>query len=340
MVKFNPDEDNKCCWRFWGCSLNNGLLYCWTVPILVSSAVILFIVLLAVSIKDVDENEMAIPYGKISRHVGSVVDAGKRAYPPDTHLFIYDRKFITNELEIPCISKDGLVITLRVVQQYRLLKEELKSVLFDFGEQRKLDDYIDTIAQDTIRDACAAFNGEEFFSRRGDVENFIITNMTVVTREADAHVEPGFIQLKNIALPRTFLNAIQSKQLALEDVDVANNERAQTLIQAETRRQQADLDAQIVIVNANAAGDVIKLAAQERANARLIQWAERAKAFIIDLEALNIDPITYVDNYLFVRLRSQTLTPVQQSCLRICEANPPASSCWFCFTTATPSVSV
>lgn len=337
MVRFNPEEDNRCLWRCWGCAWNNNEIYCWVSSIFGFVAALLFIVLLAVSIKDVDENEMAIPYGKVSRSVGNVVDAGKRAYPPDTELFTYDRKFITNDIRLTCISKDGLVITLDVVQQYRLLKSELKDIFFNFGKQEALDAYIDTIAQDTVRDVCANFLGEEFFSRRGTVESHIINNMTTTTTETNAHVEPGFIQLKNIGLPSALLSAIQAKQLALEDVDVARNERAQTIIQAQTRQQQARLDADIVLANANAAGNGIRIAASERANARLIQWAERAKAFIIDLEALGVDANTYVDNYLFVRLQAQTLTPVQQSCLKNC---PTGSACWYCFTTASPSVAV
>jgi hypothetical protein len=165
----------------------------------------------------------------------------------------------------------------------------------------------------------------------------MINNLTKVVAEADAHAEPGFVQLKNIALPQALLTAIQNKQLALEDVDVANNERAQKLIQKETEKQEASLDAQIKLVAANATANGIRIAATEKANARLIQWSERQKAFIIDLDALEIDPEVYVDDYLFPRLRAQTLTPTQQSCLQTC---PPATACWYCFTTAIPAVSV
>jgi len=280
---------------------------------------------------------VAIPYDKVSRKVGKILNAGKHLLYPSVRMFKFDRKFITNDLEISCISADGLIVNVDVTQQYQLVKDDLKTILFDFGGQDALDDYVDVIAQDTIRDVCATFNGEEFFSKRGDVEQMMINNLTTVISAAEAHVVPGFVQLKNIALPTALLTAIQNKQLALEDVDIANSERAQQLIQKETQKQEAALDAQILLVNANATGNAIKVTAQEKANARLIQWAERAKAFIIDVEALNIDPVSYVDNYLFPRLRAHTLTPTQQSCLQTC---PPATACWYCFTTAIPAVSV
>jgi regulator of protease activity HflC (stomatin/prohibitin superfamily) len=337
MVQFDPKEDNKFCWRFWGCALNSGSMCCWITSIVLGVGALLLIVLLALSVKDIDENEVGIPYDQVARKLGDVKEAGKHVFTPAVKLFTFDRKFITNDLQVNCISKDGLIVTVDVTQQYQLIKEQLKTVLFEFGEQEVLDDYIDTIAQDTIRDVCATFNGEEFFSKRGDVEQRMINNLTKVVAEADAHAEPGFVQLKNIALPQALLTAIQNKQLALEDVDVANNERAQKLIQKETEKQEASLDAQIKLVAANATANGIRIAATEKANARLIQWSERQKAFIIDLDALEIDPEVYVDDYLFPRLRAQTLTPTQQSCLQTC---PPATACWYCFTTAIPAVSV
>jgi len=336
MVQFNPNEDNKFLWKCWGCSWNNMIIYRVITAIVGIVGVILLIVLLALSIRDVDENELVIPYYKVSRRVGTIEGAGKHTFTPDIKLFTYDRKFITNDIEVECISKDGLIITLIVTQQYQLKKEELKSVLFEFGEQEALDVYIDTIAQDTVRDVCALFNGDEFFSGRGNVELTLINNITSAMNSAQARVIPGFVQLKNIVLPTAILTAIQNKQLALEDVDVANSERAQVLIEAETRRQEAKLDADILLVGAKAAADGIKLAASERANARLLQWAERAKAFIINIEALNIDAESYVDDYLFPRLISHTLTPAQQACLQSC----PTAPCWYCFGTANPAVVV
>lgn len=66
-----------------------------------------------------------------------VIEAGKYV----SHLFKYDRKFITNDLSFDCYSKDGLLIDLKVTQPYRIQKEDLENVLFEFGEEEELDDY-------------------------------------------------------------------------------------------------------------------------------------------------------------------------------------------------------
>lgn len=331
------DERNKFCYRYLGFNLENRCISCWSGWIFGLSGVILMIVLLAISIKDVQENEMAIPYHQLSCDVGNIVEAGKRAYPPDTELYTYDRKFVDNNLDLQCVSADGLLIHLIVVQQYRILKTELYEIFFNFGGQNSLDSYVDTISQGIVRNVCAAYKGEEFFSMRGGIELDMINNITKGLQESRSHVQPGFVQLKNIGLPNDLLNAIQSKQVALEDVDVANNERAQKIIQARTREQSAKLDAQIVLDKARADAASINIQAQQKSNARLIEWAERAKAFIIDLEALNIPADEYVDKFLFVRLLSRTLSPIQQACLQSC---PPNTACWYCFNNASPAVTI
>lgn len=331
----SSNSDNKFIWRCCGCSIDNRRLCTSCACGIVTIGAILLVALLALSIKNVDENEMAIPYDKVSRSIGDVLEAGKHVLSPSTKLFKYDRKFITNNIDVECITKDGLFITLKVTQQYQFKKEELTDVLFEFGEQKTFDNYIDTIAQDTIRDVCALFKGEEYFSKRNDVEAKMILDITTAMTSANTHVIPGFVQLRNIALPVELLNIIKNKQIALEEKDVANNERLQQLIQKDTERREVQLDAQIKLIAVNATANGIVINAKEKATARLIQWAERANAFLIDLEALNINPTVYVDNYLFPRLRANTLTPEQQSCLQTC---PAGTACWYCFTTATPAI--
>jgi regulator of protease activity HflC (stomatin/prohibitin superfamily) len=337
MTLFDSKRDNHFLWRLCGCSTSTRNLVVISISVLSVIGLLLFIILLAVSIQKVDENQMAIPYGKVSRTVGNPVDPGLRAYSPDTKLFKYDSTFITEDYRLTCLSRDGLVMDLDVVQQYRILKDELRTVFFNFGSQENLALFIKTLAQSVIRNVCSNFRAEEFVSRRGEVELFMINNMTETIENSDSYIQPGFVQLKNIALPARLMNAIQSKQLTFEDIEIARNERAQTITQAETRKQQANLDSQIVIVQAEADANGIRVRGQQLSSGRLAQWNERALAFLIDLEAIGIDPETYVDNYLYPRLTSRTLTPIQQTCLLNCAPN---TACWYCFATASPSIQV
>jgi hypothetical protein len=280
---------------------------------------------------------VAFPYDKVSRNIGQLTEPGKYLFTPAVELFTFTRKFIPNKIELQCLSADGLYINLDVTQQYQLNKNELKEVLFTFGDQITLGDYIDVIAQDTIRDVCALFNAEEFFTKRGEVEQGIISNLTFTVDNANAYVTSGFVQLTNIALPNELLNSIQDKQLALEDVDVAENERNQVLIEIDTELREAEFDAEIKRVDAEAGANAIIVSANQFAESRSVEWTERANAFSIDINALNINGANYVNEYLYPRLIAKELTREQQACLQTCPTNV---SCWYCFSCATPSILV
>lgn len=335
MSQFCQGTDSIFCWRCWGTVVNRRAIGCTICTAVGICGVIITIALLALSINDVDENQMAIPYDKVSRSVGNVIEAGKHVLTPATKLFKYDRKFVGNDLDFDCYSKDSLLINLKISQQYRLRKDSLENLLFDFGGQNYVDDYIDTIVTDSVRDSCALFFGEEYFSRRNDVEAAMILNITNAIQNATDYIEPGFVQLRNIGLPTRFLRAIEDKQLALEDVGIAQNERQQALIQKETQRQQARVDADILLVSVNATAEGIIVTANQYSNARRAQWSERAHGFEINIEALDLDAETYVDEFLYPLLVASILTSEQQVCLANCRDE---NNCWYCFTQALPAV--
>jgi len=324
---YNPETDNNCTWKWFGCTANRRKLFHWTFwPSLVVT-IIIVAVLLGTSIRKVEQNTLAIPYCTISRSVGDVLDDGLYNFCPDVELFTYDRKFIDNDLRLNCLTMDGLVMTLDVTVQYQLLKDELIDVFYEFGRQESLDTYIDTIAKSTIRDVCALYNGNDFYNKRGIIEQNIISNVTLSVDRANAHVITGFIQLKNIALPTQLQEAINGKQLALEDVDVAKNERQQALIDLETQKLQAIENLKIKELQARAAGDAVIINAREKAEARMTTWKERTAAIITNKNALGITPEKYADEYLFPRLNADTLDRDTQICLR----NSNSADSWWCW---------
>lgn len=328
---YKPKKHSTFAWHCWGSKVDRSKFCCVSSSILTVIGVILFIVLLAVSIKDIDDDRLGVPYGKVSRTLGQVQEAGKRAYPPDTKIFMFDRKQVDNTLELDCITMDGLVVDMTVVAQYRFLKNELRTVVLDYGNQEAVDSYVDIIAQDAVRDVCARFNGAQMFSERGIVEQLVVQNVTQAINQADAHVEAGFVQLKNIALPKDLLAAIKAVQISAEDSGVAITERNQALTTARTAKAQAESAAQIKMVQSQAEADSVLIDAQNKAGARAIVWTERTGQMIIDASALGFSAEDYMNGYLLPRLSQRisrmTLTPSQRGCLQTCTGN----SCWWCF---------
>lgn len=326
---------NRFCYRFCGLSIDGGHVdSCLVIAcMLVAGALaLIMIVLLALSVQDVGDDEVAIPYDKVARSVGTLLEGGKHLLTPATKLYKYDSKFISNVLKFPCISKDGLEIDLHVVQQYRLFKDEVKSLFFTFGGQGYVDEFVSEVTKSATREACALFDGELFFGQRNEVEAAIIRNVTSAINAVQAHAEPGFVQLFAVYLPSAFESSIEAKQLAIEDIAVARNQRAQAVTGRQTELAEARLQADITLNAANSTAEGIIIEAHEKATARRRLWEERAEAFLLNMEALGVDAEEYVDEYLFPQLLAESLSAEQQACLRLC--NPAVNDCWYCFTDA------
>ena len=237
--KFNKKRDSKCCYRYFGCPVDSCCMYSLTISICSIIWVIIAIVLLVLSINRIEQNTFAIAYCKEQRTVSDVNEDGLYTFCPDVTLFQYDRKFIDNDMNINCYTKDGVIIELTLTTQYQLLKDELLDVFYEWGKQERIDDYIDIIIKDAIWNVCPVYNAIEFYNQRGQIEQHMITNITNVVDAANAHVKTGAVQLTNIKLPDKLMNQIHAKQIALEQVDIERNKRDQIIIDAETNKFKA-----------------------------------------------------------------------------------------------------
>jgi regulator of protease activity HflC (stomatin/prohibitin superfamily) len=336
-MAFKRATDSHCCYRFCGCTLDRKSFGCWSFWILLVIGVILMIVLLAVSIKDIDHDEFGIAYNQVTRTLGDeVLSEGRHTLTPGDKIFTFDNKIVTRTEDIECISKDGLIITFSVATQYRIIRDDARDILFEFKDQDGLFNFVDYPIRDTVKDSCATFSGEDFFSQRGVVEQDMAANTSFVLTHTNTRVTPSFVQLKNIHLPAEFSTAIQQVQLALEDVDVAHNERAQKIIVAQTDFLKAEQDALIVLDLANARASGFIAQANEQASARSAIWTERKNAVVFGATSLNMTAADYVNNVLLLEVLSAATTPTTQACLQDCVGN----ECWWCWTTATPAVTV
>jgi len=308
------------------------------------------IILIAMSIKTVDQNEVAISYCTIVRSLSPTLEQGLHFVCPDSRMFYYTRTFIDNYFaSLECLSSDGLYMDLTLTTQYRLDIEDLSDILIEFGTQEELDAYIDVIIQDTVRETCSYFTATEFYVDRGGIETAMIANVTARVDSSNAHVTTGFFQLQNVGLPSELTVAINNKQAALEYVDVVANEREQTLIERDTELLQAVEQATIYEIETQAAADASVISAQASADARVVEGQAEADAIIAvgvqqaaaisatwefdtdaiasNIVALGVSAEEYVDLYLMPRLNTDLLDPTTTACL----ASTPTEDAWWCW---------
>jgi regulator of protease activity HflC (stomatin/prohibitin superfamily) len=299
------------------------------------------IALLAVSIKDVDNDEFAVAYHTITRHLHSeVLQEGRHYLLPGEKLFSFDSNVITRSHDdVSCVSKEGLDISFKIDVQFRLNPEDAVTILYEHGGQGSLLEVVDSLILDSALDSCATFTGEDFFESRGLVESDLASNITFTLTHANVHLTPLFVQLKNIGLPSAFQNAIKQARVALEDRDVAINERPGQLIGAQTHFLNAEQDANIVILDATAVAQGIQNKATAAGQVRHTTWSERTSAVQNALTSFNMTAADYATNVFSAQLLALSTSPVTQACLQTCTGN----DCWFCWvggstTTVSPAV--
>lgn len=179
---------------------------------------------------------------------------------------------------IRCLSKDGLVVTVGATFYYRL---DI-SKIYDYTNIYKDFDGVHRVivlnAQSSIRHACSLYDAIEFQTKRFAVQS----SMQELTqnRTAYLHVDLEDLQLTNIDRPDEFDSAVQDKESSRTDIDLAENERRQKIVEAEAGLARAEQKAQEIIDSANTQAEATFIEAQVKADAEVAMIESYRDAFL------------------------------------------------------------
>lgn len=114
--------------------------------------ILLMIILLPLSIKKVSHDEYGIRYDGLTKKVhDDVYDEGKHLCTPQTQMYTYDRTIQKLELNMSCLSSNGIEIEIEVDIQYQIPKSQVYTIFDEFGEFENLKQYLMVIADDSVR---------------------------------------------------------------------------------------------------------------------------------------------------------------------------------------------
>ena len=285
-----------------------------TVSLCVGLFILLVIILIPVSIKVIEQDEYGIRYDNYSKEIyPTIYEQGRYLFNIFDNVIIYKRNFIRieqlDENRLPCLSKDGLPIDIDFTTQYQFKKSELTKVMLEYGTSEQVDILYRSIARSSIRDACGNYSAENFFFERGKIETSALEFMKEDFKDTESHVNIGFLQLTNTKLPQGFIDVIQEKQLATQDVDKALNERTEILIKADTDLKTAEQEANIILINAQANATSVLNNANKTAQIIETKWNQRAIAFLNIKNSLGLTEAEFVRNYLKSYVLQSSHTP-------------------------------
>lgn len=271
---------------------------------------IVFIVLLALSILNVSQDEWALNYGKISRTVrGDVMGPGRQTLQPDSELITYKNTFVTHDLEIDCWTRDGLDISLDISIQTRYVEKELEAIFFEFGKESEFTPYVVNVLKKIMRETCSNYTSFDYYNQRGVIQSDMLNRIDTKLPTLGTHLTTGgFLQLRNIKLPDSFNQAILDKRSAEQDIQVAINQRAQQLIIASTTLSQAVNNGTVLVNNANLLAAAIRFDADQQAQAITSKYQQRALVYQIAMQNLGMNASDYIRNVLMNQLLNDRRT--------------------------------
>jgi len=212
---------------------------------------LLTIILVAISIRDVDYGYYGIAYNRLTCTLNEEpYEQGKHVMRPETNVLTYNSLTISFESNMDSLTMDGLSVNINVQVQYALKRADLVDIVLEFGEEESLTEFLRKIAEDSIRDVAALNTAEDFYVQRGPIETSMQEQLIIDMEAANAHVDIKLLQLTNIMLPDELMTAIEDKQRAELDITNANNERKGAVIQAETLLSEAEINAETAIAMA------------------------------------------------------------------------------------------
>jgi len=333
-VKTNNDNDNNIECEMPNC--NNGLCK-WTCCIIFGIGVLLTVILVPVSIRDINHEEYGIRYeGLTKKVVNQIYEEGKYVFEPQTEVFKYNKVQGTiafqNENLLECLSKDGIIIYASIIYQYQLRKEELFKIFWEFGTENRLKELFTSVSKDSVRNVISRYEAIQFYSERSTIESEIQNQLTQDFITSNAHADITFLQLVNYEFPEELSDAIKEKQRGEQDLDTATNEREGALTQVETelliaqvdaekRNIQALTESEKIILDAETQVEIILNKAEAEANVILINgesmaistqelWEKRFIYYETIRDNMGMTNEEFVNNYLYSLVLNQANQPI------------------------------
>lgn len=264
------------------------------------AALIIIGILLILSGRKLNSNELGIKYDNIGKKLSAKVDSeGLNFGPPGFSYIIFPSVYQTMEFrDITCLNKDGVIIDLDVSYQFkanakfmRLLVDQFK----DFDGYKKI---LLASGVSAVHDSCANFSTTEFQTDRGKYQESLREIMRTYCESL--HCELNDLQVNNVQRPKEFESAVKDKEAAKENIRVAENERPRLLLQAETEYEQAKKQAEILLNNAETQAKIMRTKADTEAKSLKFQYEKDLDVYKAAKESQGLDNEALI-SYIAVR---------------------------------------
>lgn len=249
-----------------------------------SVAVIVAVIIgvVASSLKKLSTEEAGLQYDVHLRTLKKqVYTAGLHLGPPGYRFITFPKVFRTIDFNyIKCLNKDGLEIQLSVQFQYlaNIKLDDLELLILSYEEHDFYKKVISDTAQEVIHDTCSLFNVTEFQTSRVQFQNKILDTLNERLK-LNFKTSVRSVQVSNIQRPLEYEKVVRDKESAKQNIQVAIQERPRILTAANTKKREAETEANITLGVAQTNARIMISKAHIEAQGILNAFTTEAKTF-------------------------------------------------------------
>lgn len=299
-----------------GIGLVTGCCLCFTFLM----GIILILGLVPASVERIEESEVGIEHHTVSREVNRdrVFEQGIYTLEPDSDMYRYTR--ILQRIDylnsagnsIHCATNEGLDMDLDITLQFQIDIERLFDIFDVYGLEGDYRNFLQSFSANSLKNVCGQFNGQDFFERRGEIEQAFIAQLQQDYLTFDLGSDVRLIQLRSVTHPSEYVTANQEREQVLQELERVNRLRTQQITEAQTEQQLASVNANILIIQAQGTADGVLNQAQIQADAERIRWEERGSALAAVRLALGNDTsdLDFVNGYVGYETLTNNQNPI------------------------------
>ena len=178
-----------------------------------------------------------------------------------------------------CLSSDGVRTTLDITVQYKYNQESIRSKLYmEFGGDDQYRQAFTLQVAASIYKSCGNFTAALYYDDRATIESLYNAWLIADIDRSGLNIAISNLQLKNVDFPESLKSAIAAKQAAKQDAVTATNSRNSQLIAARTIMLEAQRQANLKVIAANATATVNLAQANALAQVVRAQFVAAGKA--------------------------------------------------------------
>ena len=278
------------------------------------------IILLAISLKKVEETEYGLLYTRWSKNLDDDAQSGGLfAGPPGFRFIKFPSTFVTVDIDNRyCVSQDGLIVAFSVTFQYQMIAENMFPVVDRYRDFKTWNQIVTEAGLSAIHHSCSAFTITNFQNKRGEIQEKMLDNVrfklegnSTLPDDKGVYAQAVSLQLRYLGLPDDYSQAVREKQSAEEDIALAKNQRQQETTKANTALLRAKEEARKILDTANNDFNILLTEAELAAQETTFAFEQEALTIVEVKDSLKLSTngvLAYLQNGLLAEVDTLRVT--------------------------------